>query len=169
MAMIARGVEEKMFRASTIKAYTVSYKTAYAYLEKIVNETKPTKEAVISQQMIASHSLDNYQQYHPYGTQRDGHAGLYHTGMVYNMVMIREYNKPVGSIVVDSYGGWWVVTSSLLVDSWHCQVKLRQIDDPTRIAQERAITDELSTITILPNLHWKIHSFPMLQPQTSIT
>ncbi len=74
IAMYSRGVSENAIRSKTIKSYTVSLKVAFRYLDRIYNDTTPARVAAIRSILVGNHSLDNYQQYHAYGTQREGHA-----------------------------------------------------------------------------------------------
>jgi hypothetical protein len=156
MAMYSRGVTENAIRSKTIKSFTVSLKVAFQYLDKIYHETTPARVATIRSTLVGGHSLDNYQQYHAYGTQREGHAGIYHNGIVYNLVVGREYTKPYGTIIVDDTGTKWIVISSSLIDPWTCRVTVQQSSTVSHGQREHP-DDSSSNIDVhLPSSQWTV-------------
>ena len=44
--------------------------------------------------------------------QRDNTAGVFHNGMVFNLIKAREYNKPNGTMHLDPSSKKWEVLSS---------------------------------------------------------
>jgi len=69
--------------------------------------------------------IHNYQQWHPLSIQRDNTAGIFHNGMVFNLIKAHEYNKPKGTIYLDPAGKKWEVLSSEMPDYWTCVVTLK--------------------------------------------
>ena len=169
MAMYSRGVSENAIRSKTIKSYTVSLKVAFKYLDRIYNDTTPARVAVIRSILVGNHSLDNYQQYHPYGTQREGHAGIYHNGIVYNLVVGREYTKPFGTIIVDGAGCKWMVVASALINHWTCRVTIQQLSTDSQGQFVNPHETPSSIDVHLPNVQWTVESLPDLPPPVNIT
>ena len=99
-------------------------KIAFKHLNKIWSKTKTERDAIIRAQIYMHHSSDNCQEYHAFATQRRNQPGVMHTGMVFNLVQAKEYEKPPGTVMKDPDGNEWVVVSSRLRDYWRCDMKL---------------------------------------------
>ena len=124
MAMWGKGVQMKYHRNTYLKAFTCVVKIAFKHLNKIWSKTKTERDAIIRAQIYMHHSSDNCQEYHAFATQRRNQPGVMHTGMVFNLVQAKEYEKPPGTVMKDPDGNEWVVVSSRLRDYWRCDMKL---------------------------------------------
>jgi hypothetical protein len=97
IALFFKNVCLKHARNFIMKPCTTTIQTAFDKLDALYEATLPDRLKLLRQLQLGCHSSDNYQQYHPYKTQRCGAPGVYHSGMVYNFVMAKEFNKPPGS------------------------------------------------------------------------
>ena len=158
MAMFHKGMNLKIYRNPVLKAFSVGVRTAFKHLDEIHAATTEPRMENLKRQAIANHGSDNYQEYHTVATQRENMTGFYHTGMVYNLVRMKEFNKPIGTVICNVDGSEFVVLSSILVDSWTCRVVVRtKMVGPVK-------EDDHFTI-LLPCVGWRIKWMPGESPQ----
>ena len=170
LAMYVRGNRAKHYQAPHSKAYTSCLPVALNYASNLFESTREARQLAIQLKKIIMHSLDNYNQYHPYKTQRGGSSGIYHIGLVYNVVMALEFKRPIGTILKNLESNtYWRVKSSALPDFWRNMVELEQVD----------ATNHDIIITMAPTTHpvsltassmdWMVISMPGASPQVPIT
>ena len=172
LAMWGKGMQLKLYRNPVLKAFSAGIVTTFKYLDKIYDDTRQVRVAVMQSKQYVSHASDNYQQWHPFSLQRDNTAGLMHNGMVFNLVMAREYLKPKGTIYLDPGGKKWEVLSSEMPDYWTCVVTLRICAGQEVVTEqdERTLGYERSTMDVqMPQMGWNIESLPNVTPRPSIT
>ena len=95
---------------------------------------------------VVAQSIDNYNAIHKPSIGRENVGSIAHIGMVSNIVRCIEYNKPPGSILQDSHGQLWSVTSSSMRYSWQCDVILK------------SCSAEVTVKVSLPHVDWQIVS-----------
>ena len=174
LAMWGKGMQLKVYRNPVFKAFSTGLEVTFKYLDRIYEETLPNRVEAMQNLKHGSHASDNYQQWHPFSLQRDNTAGLMHNGMVFNLVMAREYLKPKGTIYLDPAGKKWEVLSSEMPNHWTCVVTLRICAGQDAIEQieqdERTSEYVRSTmVTPMPCLGWDIESLPNVTPRPPIT
>jgi hypothetical protein len=78
-------------------------------------------ESLKKQRYLIS-SLDNYNQFQPFSTQRCGKCGMFHNGIVFNSALPNEFNKPEGILLLHRVdrSTWSVRSLSLSIDFCHC-------------------------------------------------
>ena len=156
LAMIKRGVPMRVSRNPIYKAFCCSKDKAFEYVDGIYEATKEIRRKRIDSCPFLIHSSDNYNCYHPHSIQVNAKAGIYHKGMVFNIVLPKEFNKPRGTVYRDPSGCQWRVVTSELKTHWTCEVLLTCITPPyvgrgTRI--------------VLPLMGWSVVSMPGYENQ----
>ena len=172
IALFFKNVCLKHARNFIMKPCTTTIQTAFDKLDALYEATLPDRLKLLRQLQLGCHSSDNYQQYHPYKTQRCGAPGVYHSGMVYNFVMAKEFNKPPGSIIEHHLTGHrWIVVESRLIDYWCCEVLLERIptDDDQQQPQSSSSLEPERQVVRLPDIQWRIVSMKDEAPSVDIT
>jgi len=172
LAMWGKGMQLKLYRNPVLKAFSVGLVTTFEYLDKIYEDTCEVRVAHMQRQPYGYHGSDNYQQWHPLSIQRDNTAGIFHNGMVFNLIKAHEYNKPKGTIYLDPAGKKWEVLSSEMPDYWTCVVTLKICAGQEVVTEqdESTLEYERSTMMVkMPQIGWDIESLPNVTPHPSIT
>jgi hypothetical protein len=145
-----------------MKMLSCSIRVAFKYLASIFEDTEDIRRAKIASMPIVFHSLDNYQQYHAHAMQVSNKAGIMHAGMVFNIILPKEYLKPMGTVYSDPNGYRWEVLNSKLDGNWICQYEMRLVEFQPPFLQH--------TITVkLPLIGWTVESMPGLCPMPALT
>ena len=169
VALYYKGVCMKYVRTNLWKPYTTMLQTAFEKLDAIYEATLPTRLALLRLLQIGCHSSDNYQQYHPYSTQRCGAPGVYHNGMVFNFVMAKEFTKPRGTVIEHLLTKHrWVVIESRMINFWCGEVVLKRTIAGDADAHQPDSSFERMVVN-LPHLEWKIISMPGESSPVDIT
>ena len=152
--MWRKGVSSKYHRNSHLKPFSCEERTAFKHLNKIWNQTKVERDALIKGQVYIHHRSDNCQEYHSFATQCQNTPGVMHTGIGFNIVQAKEYEKPPGTVMRDPDGNEWIVASSSLSNYWHCNmVLLRETFDGKEFStSQKEIT--------FPTVGWNIVNLP---------
>lgn len=160
MSMWAKGISLKHYRNPAMKAFSCRLETAFRYLNKIYDDTREKRNTFLQNQPIGHHSLDNFNQWLSFKTNRMNKAGVMLKGMVYNFVRAREYPnpKPVGTIFQDVVGQKWVVTSSRMLDHWTSEINVTHNTD----------SEKTCTVT-LPKIGWSVVLFPNAATKQPLT
>ena len=137
-----------------MKGFICGKRVAFAYLDRIYDKMLPLRMNFIQGLQFCNHTSDNYNAYHVHKVQDAGKPGVMHLSMVYNIVRVKEYLKPPGTLYMDVNGIVWVVVRSALIDQWTCAVTLRQTVGARVYCQPYQITIQT------PETGWTVVSFP---------
>ena len=129
LAIHGKGVPKIVHRNCIMKAFSTSICTALKHANEIYDRTKDERMALIKSQPVGGHSLDNYNRYHAKATQGDGKAGVYHTGMVFNLVQMKQFMLPVGTIVKSRDSTRYSVLCCIIIDPYHLLLTVTQINE----------------------------------------
>ena len=184
MANRLSGSTDRASRNPITKPFSCTFETAISYLNDIYEKTRGARFSYISNLQLCNHASDNYNRRHAHGIQVGPKAGVYHTGMVYSIIIMREFTKPPGTRYIDNEGNIWIVEHSMLTGSWTCVASLRLISravpaESRTDAHTHAIESDSHTETItepaqsenrevaMPDLNYRILSIPGLDCTTA--
>ena len=136
LAMYHKGMPLRVSRNPVFKAFSCSLRTAFKYLERIYEDTREERDKAIQSQQVLVHGSDNYNQFHPHAIQVGSSGGIMHIGMVYNMMQVKVFLLPVGTVYKDPNGVLWKVINAKMPDAWTCIATLTRI--PT-LSEETAV------------------------------
>ncbi len=92
-----------------IQVFSACPRIAFKYLDRIFESTQGFRTNTVQRMQICQHTSDNYQEWIAFAILRNNVSDVMHTGMVYNIVLQKEYTKPAVTITVDSHGDKWVI------------------------------------------------------------
>ena len=170
LAMYARGNRAKYFQAPHTRAFTACLPTTMKHAFDIYNTTCEIRANIIKSAKIIFHSFDNYNQYHAYKTQRGGSSGIYHIGIVFNVVEAVEFKRPIGTILkhLDS-NTFWRVRETTLPDSRMNVVYLEQVDEKDHTVI-MSMAEPMQKVELTPSsMEWMVVSMPGASHQVPIT
>ena len=169
MANRLSGSTDRASRNPITKPFSCTLETAISYLNDIYEKTRGARFTYISNLQLCNHASDNYNRRHRHGIQVGPKAGVYHTGMVYSIIIMREFTKPAGTRYIDNEGNIWIVKHSVLTDSWTCVASLRLISRPSPVESRTDAHTDASEITepenrevTMPDINYRILSIPGL-------
>jgi len=180
IALHFKGVYDKCYRKTLGRALTADLNTAITKLDEIFTATSERRLDVLKEQRFLMHSLDNYNCFQPFSLQRVGRSGIFHNGIGYNAALPNEFNKPIGTLLLNRIDGarWRVLSSSLTEDFHKCIVVAELEQMPTKVIAASADNDDddaseinlvMSQTITLPSVDWKCVMIHGASPPVEIT
>ena len=100
IALHYRGVDSKCYRNTHMKSSTINIATALGKMDEIFEKTEADCKTLFQAQRFLTSSLDNYNRFQRFTLQRSGTSGVFHNGIVYDAVRAKEFNRPIGTILI---------------------------------------------------------------------
>ena len=144
IALHYRGVDSKCYRKTLGRASSADLSVAITKVDEIFTATAERRLDVLKEQRFLMHSLDNYNRFQPFSLQRVGRSGIFHNDVVYNVVLPNEFNKPIGTLLLNRVNGarWRVLSLSLTNDFHKCTVVVELEQMPTKVLAASTDADD---------------------------
>jgi hypothetical protein len=159
IALHYRGIDSTSYRNSMGRSFTADLPSSLDRLEEIYEATAPKRAAVLASQRFVTNVLDNYNRHSRFTTQRCGSSGLFHNGIVTSAIRVHEFNKPRGTILVNTSGETWRVVSSALSSNFAVNTVFAEQVHMNNQSHEYSATGVFLSIE-LPSNSWKVSQFP---------
>ena len=136
LALHGRGMPANMTRNPVLSSFACKLETALAHVRKIHEATAPVRMKLYRNVPVGIHSSDNFNRYHAHGIQAGPKAGIMHLGMVFNMVIPKQWSKPPGTTLRfrPDQSVFRVVQSSLM-DPWRETLEQAKLNDHEKKAR----------------------------------
>jgi hypothetical protein len=161
IALHYRGADSVTYRNSHGRAFTIDLHHALEKLDDIYTSTAQRRKTVLANERFLNHVLDNYNRFQRFSTQRYASSGVFHNGIVHSAVRVNEFNKPQGTILVNTSGESWKVVSSSLSSNFSVNtvVAVKVINDDGALDGGYKSTGIYCSI-LLPSKTWKVVLMP---------
>ncbi len=117
-----------------------------------------------------NHVLDNYNRFQRFSTQRYATSGVFHNGIVHSAIRVNEFNKPLGTILLNTSGEAWKAVSSALSSNFAENTVVAEKVNKDMAAPDGGYepTGIYCSIT-LPSKSWMVAYMPGRSEQVEIT
>ncbi len=133
---------------------------AFYKLDRICDNTAPRREQTLHSQCYVTNVLDNYNRFQKFSTQRCGTSGVFHNGIVHSAIRVNEFNRPCGTLMMNSLNETWKVISSSLSPTFEqCTVVIELVHNDKGEAVNTTNAG-ISTL-VVPNKDWKVIHLPV--------
>eukprot|EP00984_Skeletonema_dohrnii_P002680 scaffold926_cov75-Skeletonema_dohrnii-CCMP3373.AAC.3 len=119
---------------------SMQLKIALQKLDEIHDETEDERKTKIQKQPMLFSGHDNVDRYHPSPFANGPCRGVMHNAMNSNAIMVKEFTKPVGTILLhEETNQRYVIAKSELVNPWKCIAEAYKKDDVSKLPTLRVV------------------------------
>ncbi len=170
IALHYRGADANTYRNSHGRAFTIDLPLALDKLDEIFTSTTERRMTVLANQRFVNHVLDNYNRFQRFSTQRYAKSGVFHNAIVHSAIRVNEFNKPQGTILVNTSGESWKVVSSSLSSNFAVNtVVAEKVNKDDGHAFDRGEPTGVYCSIRLPSNSWRVVLMPGVSERVDIT